>query len=140
MTPRRYATLAVLASTLAMLQVHPAPAQQRPVLGTWTGKLTASELRSARVRLEVDRLKVGRRAGYLTYDDVGCVGTLTLVRRTKRSFTFRYREMALDFACVWDDEIYVSRRGRRLFMRVAASDLDDVSRGLLRRCQCDPIF
>jgi len=138
MTPRRYATVAVLASTFAMVHVHPAPA--RPSLGKWTGKLTAPDIEAQHVRLEVNRLKVGRRAGYLTYDDSGCVGALTLVRRTKQSFTFRYRELALAFGCVWDDEIYVSRHGRRLYMRVAAPDLGAVLRGLLRRCACDPIF
>ena len=118
----------------------PAAAQQRSILGTWTGRLTARELTPARVTLKLNRLKVGRRAGHLLYEEQGCLGTLTLLRRTRRSFTFRYRENLLDSACVWDDEILVRRRGRRLFMRVAASDLEDVSRGLLRRCVCDGIF
>ena len=119
---------------------RPASTQKRSILGTWTGKLTARELTSARVTLKLNRLKVGRRAGQLFYEEQGCLGTLRLLRRTKRSFTFRYRETALNTGCVWDDEIVVRKRGRHLFMRVAASDLDDVSEGLLRRCVCDGIF
>ena len=81
----------------------------------------------------------GMRAGRLLYEEQGCVGTLRLPPFKPRKFTSDTRRSSTT-ACVWDDEILVRRRGRRLFMRVAASDLDEVSQGSLRRCVCDGIF
>jgi len=135
-------SVTVLAAALMLAVAPAAGAQPSSIIGGWKGSIKARGIPPWPVTVEVHRLTVGKRSGYMTFPLDKCAGILTLLRRSTRGFVLHYNEVGRGEFCdpgqaYADARLLMRLQDGQLFVRMTQpSPFNRVSEGLLRPSVC----
>jgi hypothetical protein len=137
---RRFSVVVVVVLAVLASFSSSAQAGSTGILGSWRGELDAGDVK-LKVALEIHRLQIGARAGWIRYPGSSCEGPLRLRRETARGgYWFTHRPTVPPFPFGTEctrDRIFARPDRGRLFVRVIPQIEESITHtGRLRRVGC----